>query len=322
MKNKKTAKHVGKWFWIHLPLLSLISFSLVLLPPDVQAEEPTHIVWKGCGITKTAFMQECAEAYEKKTGIHIKLVGGGATLGIRSAIAGDADIGGTCRPFRPDLFPELESGGYLTHVAWDAICFITHPSNPVAGITTEQAKAVLTGEITNWSELDGPDQKIILIYRRQTEEGKFSGVGYMTRKLLFQDQTVDYTKKALNFRDSGLVERKVEELPWSFAPDGYSSAKRRKVKLVGLDGVPCDKENIKTGRYPYFRPLYLITKGKPTGEVKRFLDWIVGPEGQAVISAQNTVNLSEGKILFDKFKAWEYTDLILNFKQTPDIDLE
>jgi len=142
-------------------------------------------------------MKECADAYKKKTGTVIKLVGGGATLGIRSTLAGDADIGGTCRPCRPDIFPNLEGGGFLTHVAWDAICFITHPSNPVPGITSQQAKDILTGKITNWKEVGGPDQSIILIYRRQTEEGKYSGVGYMTRKLLFQDNTIDYTQKAV-----------------------------------------------------------------------------------------------------------------------------
>lgn len=276
-------------------------------------EEKPKLVWKGCGICRKAFMAECAEAYERKTGVHIELVGGGATLGIRATCAGDADMGGTCRPCLPNIFGEQESGGYLTQVAWDAICFITHPKNPINGITKQQARDILTGKIKNWKDVGGPDRSIVVVYRIQTEIGKFSGVGYMTRRFLFNDPFIDFTPKALFFRDSGLVERNVENIQWSFAPDGVSSAQRRDVKILSLDGIPCTKENVASGRYPFFRPLYLITKGKPVGELKRFMDWIISEEGQAVISAQGTVNLKEGEGLKKRFKLWEHTDLILNY---------
>ena len=300
----------------NLKILSLIigCICLVIGVDALQAqEESNRLVWKGCGICRKAFMAECAEAYEKQTGVHIELVGGGATLGIRATCAGDADMGGTCRPALPDIFPEQETGGYLTQVAWDAICFITHPKNPVTGITSQQARDILTGKITNWNQVGGPDRQIIVIYRIQTEIGKFSGVGYMTRRFLFNDPYVDFTEKALYFRDSGLVEKNVENIEWSFAPDGVSSARRRKVKIFTLDGISCSKANVAQGIYPFFRPLYLITKGKPSGELKKFLDWIVGDKGQAVISEVGTVTLKEGKGLKQKFKLWEHTELILNF---------
>jgi len=303
----------NKVFSISLSIAAIVIFiGSVFL---ARAESP-KLVWKGCSITKQAFMGECVAAYERKTGVHIELIGGGATLGIRATLAGDADLGGTCRPCRPDIFPKTESGGCLIHVAWDAICFITHPDNPVQGITSQQARDILAGRITNWQQVGGPDKPILLIYRRQTERGKFSGVGYMTRKLLFNDNDVDFSRKALNFRDSGLVERKVEELRWSFAPDGISSAQRRKVKVLAIDDMVCSKENIMSGRYPFFRPLYLITRGKPAGEVKNFIHWILGDVGQAIISSQGTINLSEGRFLSGKFGAWEQCKLILNIDDT------
>ena len=133
---------------------TIVIFILVFLQAQAlsQSVKP-KLVWKGCGISRKAFMAECAEAYEKKTGVHIELVGGGATLGIRATLAGDADIGGTCRPSLPNIFPEQEKGGYLTQVAWDAICFITHPSNPVDGISSRQARDILTGKINNWKQV-------------------------------------------------------------------------------------------------------------------------------------------------------------------------
>ncbi len=300
----------------YLLLLYISGFIFLGIGADSpQAQEGSiRLVWKGCGISRRAFMAECAESYEKKTGVHIELVGGGATLGIRATVAGDADIGGTCRPSLPNIFPEQERGGYLTQVAWDAICFITHPSNPVDGITSQQARDILTGKITNWKQVGGPDRPIVVIYRIQTEIGKFSGVGYMTRRFLFDDPYIEFTEKALYFRDSGLVEKNVENIPWTFAPDGVSSARRRDVKIMTLDGIPCTKENVANGIYPFFRPLYLITRGKPTGELKKFLDWILSDEGQAVISSVGTVTLKEGRGLKEKFKFWEHTELILNFE--------
>ena len=296
-------------------LTLLMGIILLIFNGDraVSKEESTRLVWKGCGISRRAFMAECAKAYEKYAGVHIELVGGGATLGIRATLAGDADIGGTCRPSLPDIFPEQESGGYLTQVAWDAICFITHPSNPVDGISAQQARDILTGKINNWKQVGGPDRPIVVIYRIQTEIGKFSGVGYMTRRFLFNDPYVEFTEKALYFRDSGLVEKNVENIQWSFAPDGVSSARRRNVKILTLDGIPCTKENVASGNYPYFRPLYLITREKPAGELKKFLDWIVSDAGQAVISSVGTVTLKEGEKLKEKFKFWEHTESLLNY---------
>jgi len=85
------------------------------------------------------------------------------------------------------------------------------------------------------------------------------------------------------------------------------------VKILELDGIPCSKENVASGVYPFFRPLYLITRGKPAGELKKFLDWITGDEGQAVISSVGTVTLKEGRALREKFKYWEHKELILNY---------
>ncbi|OGQ99585.1 MAG: hypothetical protein A2521_16970 [Deltaproteobacteria bacterium RIFOXYD12_FULL_57_12] len=297
---------------LHHRLLIAAVLLLTGLAGLLAAAERTTLIWKGCSITKIAFMVGCARAYEAKTGVHIELVGGGATLGIRSTLAGDADMGGTCRPSRPDLFPDLEAGGVLIHAGWDAICYITHPENPVTDITADQARQILLGEITNWQEVGGPDQPIFLINRRQDEDDRFSGVGYMTRRLLFKNPDVKYADRAITFRDSGLVERNVEKIRWSFAADGFASACHRQVKILAVDGIACTRENIMAGRYPFFRPLYLITHGQPAGEVKRFIDWLLGAEGQAVVKAEGTINLAEGRQLALQFKAWEQLDQFYN----------
>ncbi|GAB4536830.1 MAG: phosphate ABC transporter substrate-binding protein [Thermodesulfovibrionia bacterium] len=248
-------------------------------------------------------MTEAARAYEKRTGIRINVIGGGATLGIRATVSGDTDMGGTCRPHLPDRFNE-EKGAYLTHVAWDALVFITHHSNPVNNITLKQAKDILLGKITNWRELGGPDKRIILVLRAQNpDEGeRYSGVGYMLRLMLFNGSDIDFSKNAIYVRDSEKVEEVVETTRYTFAVTGVSSARKRGLKILSLDGIEPTKENIASGRYPLFRPLFIVTKGMPAGKVKDFIEWILSKEGQKIISDEGTVNLEEGRGLKGRFK--------------------
>jgi phosphate transport system substrate-binding protein len=266
------------------------------------------LTWTGCDISRRAYMSEAAKAYREATGVEILVTGGGATRGIRATVGGQTDLGGACRHCLPDEFPEDEGGAFLTHVGWDALVFFTHESNPVEGLTMEQARGILLGEITNWSELGGEDARILPVFRRQTVEGKLSGVGYMTRLLVFGDPTIDYTSHAVFLRSSGPIEQFVEGTPDTFAVTGVSSARKRLVRILALDGVYPDNEAISEGRYPLFRPLYLVTRGKPTGLAADFVDWLTGPAGQAVLSKAETVNLAEGAVLSERFEHWPRDD--------------
>lgn len=81
----------------------ILAFSVLISPIDLHADTKSiskasdGLIWGGCGITKKAFMAELAKAYEKKSGVHIKLQGGGATKGIRGVSKGTINIGGACR---------------------------------------------------------------------------------------------------------------------------------------------------------------------------------------------------------------------------------
>lgn len=278
------------------------------------AQASDDLTFKGCSIIRRAFMSEAARGYEEATGVKIVVTGGGATLGIRAAAAGDTDIGGSCRPCLPDWFDE-EKGVYMTQIAWDALTFITHLSNPIDNISLEDAKRILTGKITNWKEVGGPDRRIICVFRSQVPEhgGKVSGVGYMARTMIFKDPQISFTDNALFFRNSAAVEEKIETLPFTFGVTGISSARKRNLKILKLEGQAPTRENIASGDYPLFRPLYLMTKGKPAGQIKDFIDWLLSDAGQRLVSEQGTVTLKEGRHLKEKFEFWQNTDLITNY---------
>jgi phosphate transport system substrate-binding protein len=135
----------------------------------------------------------------------------------------------------------------------------------------------------------------------------------MTRLLLFGDPEIDFADNALFFKHSAEVEESVENVEFAFAVTGISSARKRDVKILALDGVNPTKENIASGAYGLFRPLYLVTKGAPAGETKQFVDWLLSEKGQQVVSDQGTVNLAEGQSLRATFGFWQHPDLITNY---------
>ncbi|MBC8413419.1 phosphate ABC transporter substrate-binding protein [bacterium] len=264
---------------------------LALLFTAVLSAEASQLTWAGCGISKNAFMKEMSQAYKDKTGVDIQLRGGGATKGIRTIADGTNDIGGACR-HKMDI-PE-EAGAVMHHVAWDALVIIVNKANPIDGLTSDQVRDIYTGKIKNWKELGGTDDIIKLHVRK----GKSSGVGMTLRQSLFKDVNAKFTDNAIVKKSSGPLEKAVSNLTTAIGATGISSAvKRDDIKILAIDGVMPTKEGVMTGKYPFYRPLYLVSNLQATDEVKKFIDFVKSSEGQSIISSEGTINIAEGSKL-------------------------
>jgi phosphate transport system substrate-binding protein len=277
-------------------LISVFSISFLIslfftLP--AQTEDNT-LTWAGCGITKKAFMAELAAAYEKKTGVKIVLEGGGATRGIQDASAMKIDMGGSCRMPLPE-FNETELHANMYPVAWDALVVIVHPQNPINSLSTLQVKEIYTGSIRNWQQLGGHKQDIRLYAR----EGKYSGVGYALRQYLFQDIRINFNNATL-VKSSGPLEKAVERDINAIGITGVSSAHKRKVKILSLDGREPSFENVKSGNYGLYRPLYLVTGPSPSRKVMDFIEFAMSREGAQIIRSSGTVPYRDGLHLSSK----------------------
>jgi phosphate transport system substrate-binding protein len=205
--RKSNSFHVlGRVLLVLLPVFTLQSLPVSAQESAVQWTDNT-ISWAGCGITKKAFMSELATGFEQKTGVRINLEGGGATRGIRGAVNGEVDFGGSCRLNLP-LHDSSEYYVKLHPVAWDALVIIVHPSNELQSVSNEKLKQIFLGQITNWKDIGGSDAPINLYVR----EGKISGVGYSLRQYLFQDEEVEFVTSNI-FKSSGPLEQAVEPDP-------------------------------------------------------------------------------------------------------------
>jgi phosphate transport system substrate-binding protein len=174
-------------------------------------------------------------------------------------------------------------------VAWDALVVITHADNPVATISSDQLRKVYKGQITNWKELGGQNAPIELYVRK----GKVSGVGRTLRELLFYNYEEEFV--ATHVVDStGPLERAMEKNPNGLGVTGVSSArkleKKKTAKILKLDGKESNYENIRSGQYLLYRPLYVVTNlQEKNPEVAKFVHFVSSDEGKAIMRKVGTV---------------------------------
>jgi phosphate transport system substrate-binding protein len=217
------------------------------------------------------FAEQWAEEYRKtnpKVDIHVQ--GGGSTAGVQAALTGAAQIGMCSRELKPEEASQVKR----IVVATDALAVIVHPGQTAADLTVEQVQKIFTGEIKNWKDVGGADAAIHVVTR---EEG--SGARGAFEELVMHK--VKIASSALVQDSQGAVRQMVSTDPVAI---GYISSGQvdTSVKALYLAGVPPTEENIASKKYPLMRPFLFVTKGEPTPEAKAFIDWIKGPDGQAL----------------------------------------
>ncbi len=236
--------------------------------------------------TVLPIIQAASEEFMKvKEGVRVDVQGGGSSVGIEAVSNGVADIGMSSR----DLKPEEEKGLYKIPLAVDAIAIIVNKKNPVDGLTLEEARKIFSGEIANWKEVGGKDEEIIVVNRDEA-----SGTREAFSKLLMGKKK--FLKKAIIQPGSGQVRSVVSSTPGAvgYLSLGYVGDE---VKVLSLEGVEPNLENIKQGRYQLARTLYLLTRGKPEGLNKSFIDFVLSPKVQKEIVKKAYVPIIEvGKL--------------------------
>ena len=174
---------------------------------------------------------------------------------------------------------------------------MVHKSNPVDSISLVKLRELYQGKISNWSELGGRDQPLELLIR----EGKISGVGYTLREHLFEDTEVEFISDHL-FPSSGPLEKTVEKNPNAIAVTGIASAHKRDFKILKLEGMDPNFENIRTGNYLLYRPLYMVQNKRSanSNESDRFIQFALGPKGRKIIRENKVVPYFDGMLLLQK----------------------
>jgi phosphate transport system substrate-binding protein len=219
------------------------------------------------------FAEKLAEEYNgAHSEVNVTVQGGGSALGISAALNGAAQIG------MADLIELPADAASLkgTIVARDGIAVVVNPVNKVSSLSMAQLRQVYIGNIRDWKELGGGAGPITVVSRESGSGTRSSfetilGKLDLTRDAIIQDsngtirETVANDERAIGYLSYGLL--------------------NEKIKAITVDGVACTTSLILSGAYRLVRPIYFLTLGESSPAVKGFIDYVLGPVGQASIVA-------------------------------------
>ena len=203
----------------------------------------------------------------------------GSGSGITAVQEGRCDIGLSSRALKDE---EKAAGLTETVLAYDGIALIVNPANTVSDLTIEQVAAIYTGSVTNWSEVGGADETIVVIGR---EAGSGTRDGF---------ESITGTKELCSYRQeltsTGDVIATVAENPGAIGYASLASVKDT-VKALLIGGVTPSESTVKDGSYVIQRPFVLVTK---TGEAlsssaQSFFSYVTSAAARDIISAAGAV---------------------------------
>jgi phosphate transport system substrate-binding protein len=240
-----------------------------------------------------------AEAYGQiRPEIQIAVTGGGSGTGIAALINGTVDMANASRRIKDEERSLAQANGIepVEHVvAGDAIAIVTHPSNPVEGLTIAQLSAIFAGEITNWLEVGGDDRPIVLLSRESNSGTHVFFLEEVVRQGDKKDKTL-FSPDTLLMPSSEGISAEVRRNPNAIGYDGlgYVTPDQKVLAVARAEGeahtLPTI-ETVKNSSYPIARGLYIYTAGQPQGTCLEYLDWILGTEGQAIVQELGFVPL-------------------------------
>lgn len=248
---------------------------VLLMSTGLYAEKKITIAGS---TTVLPLAQKCAELYmNKHKDVSISVRGGGSGVGIAQVVAGKVDIGNASRKIKSKEVKMAKAKGITpvgTVVARDGIAVIVHKKNSVKNITLKQLFDIYTGKIKNWKKLGGPDKRIVVI-SRDSSSGTFE---VFNKKVLKKEKVV---RKALMLASNKAVATTVSKTPGAIGYVGLGYV-TKKIKALKVEGVKPSNRTVNNGSYKIARGLNMYTNGRPKGEIKKFLKFILSKQGQKI----------------------------------------
>jgi phosphate transport system substrate-binding protein len=249
---------------------------------------PTGTITVSGSDTMVNMAQAWADAFQTaNSGVTIAVKGGGSGVGIAALLNGTVDFADASRTMKSEEVTQATTKNInpvATKVARDGVAIIVNKANPVENLTLEQLGKIYLGTIKNWKDVGGPDAAITLI-SRDPSSGTYE---FMTGKVLLGGKFAASTKLLASTQ---AVADEVASDPNAigYIGVGYESAA---IKVIGVGGIKASSSTVKDETYPLWRFLYMYSNGEPTGAAKAYIDWIVSPAGQKIVTDQGFVTLN------------------------------
>ncbi|MEJ5249161.1 phosphate ABC transporter substrate-binding protein [Caldilinea sp.] len=263
---------------------------------NVAAPPPVTIVIGGSSAMEPVLRALTEEYSRQHPNVLFDLRGGGSTLGEEAIRAGRYHIAAsTLFPPDPEAGRPAPPGDerlVRTPIGLNALAIIVHPSNSLSALSLVQLRDLYSGRVVNWQALGGDAGEIVLVSRED-------GAG---ARALFEERVMGDERMALTavvMPGSQYVVDYVARHPAAIAyvsrshvvdwipgetPIQQRSEEPPPVKVLELEGRYPTREMIAQQQYALIQPLYLITSGPPSGQVRRFIDFVLSPAGQSIVA--------------------------------------
>ncbi len=249
----------------HRTLAVSLTLALILAAPVAAVAAKRLIVGGSTSVLPLA--QKLASAYHHQFP-HLpepKVEGGQSDIGIAGTASGRFDIGDSSR----DPLSTDPHGLVFTKIARDGICVITNDKNPVANFSQETIQKIFSGSIRDWSEVPGATVSgPIDLFDRSSASGTqdafqniFMGLDLKISTAASAENSNGEVQNAVS-ADAGAI---------GFVSFAYTPG----VHPAAYQGVACSLRNARSGQYGGVRNFWMVTKGEPKGETKKFIGWVI-----------------------------------------------
>lgn len=244
-------------------------------PTQTPTQEPPGVTLATSGSgSVTVVLSAIADAFETANpGYQLEVLAGSDTGGgVTGTVDGTLDMAAMSRAPREN---ETEQGIQYVEFGTTYTAVIAHPGVGVSELTSEQLKDILTGEITNWSEVGGSDLDIV-VYVRDPEEGNTTDI---RDTYVGEDPFVPSAQTMTSQTDMQTVISSVE------GAIGYGTwatvlASGTEVANIAVDGVGVDNAP----------DTLIVTMGigylaDRAADVQPFTEWLLSEEGRNALEA-------------------------------------
>lgn len=207
-------------------------------------------------------VKDAAGVYQRQhSDVKISVSGGGSGTGLNQVLAKAIDIGDS------DIVAPLGSPLTDNKVAVIGFAVVLNSSLNVKSLTKKQIQQIFSGAVTNWNQVGGPDQKIVVVNRTRG-----SGTRVVFEKTIIAPAKVVET--GLTEDATGTVVNVVQQTPGAVSYAAFSGTRGKPVTQVAIDGVAPTDKNIITGKYPFWSYEHMFTNGAPAGETAKFIRFV------------------------------------------------
>lgn len=258
-------------------VLAVAAAGAAALPASASAQSKPTITMSGSTSIYPLSLQ-LAKGYLKANpnSARFRILQGGSDIGVTDVSRGRVTIGMASR----DPLPSDPGGLQFNRIARDGVCVVTHPSNPIQNLSSEQIQAIFSGRVRSWGEVpgsraSGPIDLVVRTAASGTQDA-FQNI------FMGGPKGARIASSASQRSSNGLVQSAVRS---NRSAIGYVDFRFTSgTNSVSFKGVACNLRNAQAGTYGGVRNFWMVTRGAPTGATAKFIRFARSSRGQRIVS--------------------------------------